>query len=118
MKRFDFVLTFILTYVTCGIYTMYVWTVMGNGHNRMADENGTPRIMNFWLNVLLTLVTCGIFNFFWMYNFMKQQNELLEAKGLKAAPTDNPILLMLLMFVPVYSWYVLCDNHNKLVDAQ
>jgi hypothetical protein len=48
---------------------------------------------------------------------MKQQAAVAEAKGVALAPTSSPIVLTILVFVPIYSFYVICDNCNKLVDA-
>lgn len=115
-KRFDFVVTFILNYVTCGIYALYMWYTMTENNNRIARKYGIPEIRNFIIAMLLGVITCGIYEIYWMYKFMEQQVAINRASGVESKPTDSPVVLLLLMFVPVYSYYVLCDNHNRGVD--
>ena len=65
---------------------------------------------------LLTSITCGIYTIIWTIKFMDQNVKLLHAQGKTAAPTETPALLWLITYVPIYSYIVVCDNHNKLVD--
>ena len=117
MKRFEFIVTFIISYVTCGIYTLYMWYQMAKANNEIARQNGKETIMDFIPAYLIGCVTCGIFLIYWYYKFFNQQVELQKLYGVKSEPTDNPILLILLTFVPVYSYYVICDNYNRTADA-
>lgn len=112
-KKFDFGIMILLHYVTCGIYPLYMWASMTAANNQEASLYGIKQIMGFGIAFLLGLVTCGIFFYYWYYTFMEQQAALAKAKGVKLEPTDSPILLTLLTFVPFYSYYVLCDNYNR-----
>ncbi len=117
MKRFEFIVTFLISYFLCGIYGLYAWYHMAKNDNEIARQNGKAVIMDFIPAYLLGCVTCGIYFIYWYYKYFEQQVELQKLYGVKSDPTDNPVLLMLLMFVPVYSYYVLCDNYNRLADA-
>ncbi len=117
MKRFNWITTLLLNVVTLGIYGLYMWYKMAKQQNEMAEQVGEKTIMSFIAAFLLGFVTCGIFVIVWYFLFMKQQAALADAKGAALAPTANPIVLTILVFIPIYSFYVLCDNHNKLVDA-
>lgn len=117
MKRFEFVTTLLLNIVTCGIYSIYMWYAMAENNNAMASANGRPRIQNFIIAYLLGCVTCGIYLIYWYYKFAEQQIEVAKIYGQKPAPTDNAIVMMILYFVPIYSFYVICDNYNRTVDA-
>ena len=117
MKKFNWITTLLLNIVTCSIWSIYVWYKMGKQQNEMADQVGAKKIMGFIPAFLLGCITCGIFMIVWYYQFMNQAKELAEAKGAALTPTSNPIVLTILMFVPIYSFYVMCTNHNNLVDA-
>ncbi len=116
-KRFEFVLTFVLNYITCGIYGIYMWYTMAECNNRVARKYGIPEIKGYIIAILLGAVTCGIYTYYWMYKFMEQQAAIAKASGTELKPTDSPVVLFILMFVPVYSFYVLCDNYNRGIDA-
>ena len=47
----------------------------------------------------------------------KQQVELNKALGAELDPSDNPIVFFIIMFVPIYGFYVLFKNYNAAVDA-
>ena len=117
MKKFNWITALLLNVVTLGIYSIYMWYKMGKQQNEMAEQVGEKQIMGFIGAFLLSCITCGIFAIVWYFLFMKQQAAVAEAKGVALAPTANPIVLTILVFIPIYSFYVICDNCNKLVDA-
>lgn len=117
MKKFNWITALLLNIVTMSIYSIYMWYKMAKQQNEMAEQVGEKKIMGFIPAFLLGCVTCGIFVIVWYFLFMKQQAALAEAKGVALAPTANPIVLTILVFIPIYSFYVICDNCNKLVDA-
>ena len=117
MKKFNWIAVLILNIITCGIYSLYLWFVMAKNSNLMAEKSGSKKIMGFIPAVLLGCVTFGIFTIIWMYQFCRLQVEISKANGTNTQPTDTPILLLILMIVPVYSYYVLCDNYNRNVDV-
>lgn len=117
MKKFNWILAFVLNFVTCGIYTLYLWIVMTKNSNKMAEAKGIKKIVGFIPVIFLTIITFGIFSIIWLYLFQKQQVAIAKAYGVQTAPTESPFLLFILMIVPIYSFYVLCDNYNRNVDA-
>ena len=117
MKRFNWITSLLLSVVTLGIYQLFFWYKLTKQQNEMAEKIGEKKIMNFIGVFFLSFVTCGIFPLVWYFLFMKQQVALATAKGVALAPTASPFVLWLIIFVPIYSFYAICDNHNKLVDA-
>ena len=117
MKKFNWVTTLILSLVTCGIYALYMFYVMADNSNKMAEKSGVQQIGQFILAVILGMITCGIYTLVWMYKFFKQQVEIAKANGVTVQPVEEPIILLVLCCVPVYSYYMLCDVYNKNVDA-
>ncbi len=117
MKQFNWLTSLLLNIVTCGIYSIYMFHVMSKNNNAEATRLGVETKMSFIVAFLLGLVTCGIVPLVWMFMFMNQQVELAQKKGVKTAPVENGIVLALLLCVPVYSFYVLCDNYNRTIAA-
>ena len=117
MKKFNWITACLLNIVTCGIYSLYMWIVMTSNSNKMAEQCGAKKIMGFIPALLIGCVTCGIYTIIWMYQFEKLQVEISKAKGTSTQPTDSPLLLLILICVPIYSFYVFCDNYNRNVDV-
>ena len=92
-------------------------TVFADNSNKMAEKSGVQQIGSFVLAVVLGVITCGIYTLVWMYKFFKQQVEIAKANGVTVQPVEEPIILLILCCVPVYSYYMLCDIYNKNVDA-
>lgn len=117
MKKFDFIPTVILSIVTCGIYSLYVWYVANKNNNTIAEGMGMPKISSFIMCLLLGAITCGIYTIYWYYKFCDQQINILKAKGRQPVISDSPILTLILLFVPFLSWYILCENYNQGIDG-
>ena len=117
MKKFNWITALILNVVTCGIYSLYMWYTLAKNSNKMAEQLGKQTIMGFIGAYLLGMVTFGIYPIYWMYKYFKLSVEIAEAKGVEVKPVNNPILLLLICCVPVYSYYVLCELNNNNVDA-
>lgn len=117
MKQFNWIKALLLNVVTCGIYSIYMWYKMNDNNNKLAEKEGLKTNMNFIVAMLLSVVTCGIFLYVWYYKFFKTQVALAKAHGVKVAPTENAIVLLILVFVPIYSFYMMCDNYNRTVAA-
>ena len=117
MKKFNWLTAFVLNVVTCGIYSLYMWYIISENNNKIAEASGVQTIMKFIPAFLLGCVTCGIFLIVWMYQFQKQQVEIAKANGTITEPVDSPVILMIILFVPIYSYYVMCENYNRVVDV-
>ena len=116
-KSFNWILAIVLNYVTCGIYSFVLCWIMSTNNNKQAEYYGVKKKMHFGVAVLLGFVTCGIVPLVWYFLFCAQQVELAKASGAKVTPTENGFLLGLLMFVPFYSFYVMCTNYNNTIAA-
>lgn len=116
-KTFNWIAFWLLGSVTCGIYPIYVFYKMTAINNDIAEKYGEKKIMGYIPAMLLGIITCGIFIYIWMYQFMDLQVRVAKKSGVKTSPSDSPIVLFLLSFVPIYSFYVVCDNFNSTVEA-
>lgn len=66
---------------------------------------------NVWTVILLTLVTCGIYGIIWVYNTAKEINGYLGEEKI------NPVLALILCFVPfgiLYVFYVYNDALKEM----
>ena len=91
---------------------------MTENNNKIAADLGiNEKRMNFIFVVLLSSVTCGIFPIVWYYFFMRHQVAIAKALNVKVTPTESPIVLLIIVFIPIYSFYALCDNYNRTVEA-
>ncbi len=116
-KRINWLVMWLVGAVTLGIYQIIAWYRMTAQQNEMAERIGEKKVLNFIVVLLLGVVTCGIVPLIWLFMFCKQQKMLAEAKGIDLFPTSNAFLLWLLTLVPIFKFYVLCDNHNKLCEV-
>ncbi len=116
-KRFNWIPAVILSVVTCSLYTLILWFKLSGEQNDMAEKLGERRIPSFIVAFLLGGITLGIYPMVWMFRYAKQQTIVAQAKCVELTPVQAPVVLWLLTFVPVYSFYVICENHNRLVGA-
>lgn len=140
MKRYNFISVFLLSYITCGLYFLHVISVISINNNFIAQKVKKKTIMHIVAMVLIMVISAivlgvlgvimeaeifttlafsvpAIIFIVWHYLFCKQQCEILEAYNQKSVPINNPILIMLTFFVPIYGFYVLCKNYNLGVNA-
>ena len=115
MKKLNWVLAFILGYVTCGIFQIFFWYEV-DGDVRKLNKNPTKAPMNYWLAVVLGFVTCGIVPLVYYYQVFGTLEE--EAKRMGITKFYSPFVSLLIMFVPVYSFYYVCDYVNTLAGAK
>lgn len=91
----------ILTFITCGLYSLIWFEHLNNESNYLSRE---PRPQSGGMAFLLVLLTCGIYYFFWAY---KQGVRIDRARTLKGLPPKNMgILYALLLFVPYFGGIV------------
>lgn len=115
-KRYSGIKCLILNIVTCGIYGMIMWYNLTKEHNQMAESVGEQKIKGYIPAMLLGIITCGIYNIIWMIKFFGLWAKLNEAKNAGITP-ENKFLMLLMSFIPVYSFIWIANSHNKLADA-
>ena len=93
----SFWLYVILSFFTCGIYSIYFWYMYVVDLNTLfyGDGEDSPNYIIVWL---LSIVTCGIYGIYWYY---KQANRIhREARsryGVRINETGNTILIWILL---------------------
>ncbi len=119
MKQYSWIKALILNVVTCGIYSFIMWIKMTSARNKVAEKYGVKRIKGFIPAMLLGIITCGIYEIVWMFKFAKLTVETAKAKGISIPAGNNTFVHFILMsIIPVYSFYVLCTAHNRIVEGE
>lgn len=92
MKERNIVTSIILTFLTCGIYTIIWYTKATDDAAYLSGDTSISGGTVF----LYTLLTCGIYYFFWNYKMGKMLATAQQKNGLVA--NDNSFLYLLLTF--------------------
>lgn len=95
----------ILTFITCGIYSLF-WLV--NLHNDFAKVNNENA--NGGMVILLTIITCGIYGLVWTY----QMGRNIEKAGGK---NDGVLYLVLTLFgLGIVAFALMQNQENELCE--
>ena len=84
-EKRNFWIYLLLSFVTCGIYSIYFWYVYVVDLNTIfaGDGEDSP---NYLIVFLLSLVTCGIYGIYWQY---KQANRIYQQAYSRYGVTVN-----------------------------
>ena len=115
MKRLNWIVECILSIITCGIYAIFFWYRADTSMRTLNTSISKP-VLNYWLAFLIGLVTGGIVMWVYYYQFFTAMEE--EANRLGINKFYSPIVSLLIMFVPFYSFYYLCDYLNTVAEAK
>lgn len=89
---------------------------MANDLNDMARKEGSAEISGFIKAFLLGIITCGIYFLYWLYKLCVLKYDIAAKRGVSLTP-DTAILAFVCTFIPILSWYILCENFNKTADS-
>lgn len=115
-KTRNWALCWLLSLVTCGLYTAYLVYAEICELKAMDEETEENRTLHIVLFCLLFVCTASIAGFiaFWIYH--KKAVELGKKYGVKLKPRSG-FIYSLLMYVPVFSYWLNIRNHNALITA-
>ena len=85
----------LLTFITCGIYSIIWFVSMVNDVNRVCDDEKSSQSGGMVL--LLTLITCGIYSLIWFYQVGKRLN--LAGQKYQMRIDDNSVLYLVLSLI-------------------
>lgn len=117
MKKFNWGKAILFNIITFGVYSLYMWHKVTKNTNEVAKGKGINTVMSFIPALLLGYITCGIYNIVWYIKLYKTQAKIARASGVSLTPCAKPFVLLLLTCVPVYGFYVVCENNNRVIDA-
>lgn len=110
IKEKNIVVSILLSFVTCGIYSLYWWFTITDDVDNIS-ENPTKR--NGVVIILLSLVTCGIYSFYYWYQNGKLMEEANQRKGVNG--TSNSILYLILSIfgLSIVNYVLVQSDINK-----
>lgn len=107
----NIVLAIILSFVTCGIYSIYWMISINNEVNTLAGE---PAATSGGMVFLLTLVTCGIYGYYWMYKMGERCDRIKGQNG-----SSGILYLVLSIFgLSIVSHCLMQDTVNMAVTPR
>ena len=120
MKKFNWLTILLLNIITLNIYGIYAMHHMTKNQNDISTAYQKKTIMGYVSAFFLSLVTCllGIgYMLVWTYMFIDQQVTLARAQKIELSPSNNALVIYILSFLfpPLYL-YMICENHNRIVD--
>lgn len=116
LKTRNWAMCWMLSLVTGGLYTAYLVYAELFDLRVMDDETEENRTLHIVLFCLLFVCTASLAGFiaFWIYQ--KKAVELGKKYGLNLKPRSG-FVYSILMYVPVVSYLINVQNHNKLITA-
>jgi len=108
IKERNLVLSIILSFITCGIYSLY-WQVKINDETlTLANEKGPSGVVV----ILLTILTCGIYGYFWAY---KMGACIDKMKGVSNGNTGILYVVIALLGLNIVNMALIQDSINNKV---
>ena len=116
MKKLSWIKELLLSLVTCNLYGIFGMWPKVDANMRQLNPNPTKPVWGWWKAFLLGLITCSICLIVYYYQLFCALEE--EAKKLGVTGVFSPVVSTIIMFVPFYSYYYLCDTENKIAAAK
>lgn len=122
IKRRDFIVMILLSFLTCGIYGIIFWYGYSDDTNKLCYGDG-KETMNYLVVILLSLVTCGIYYWIWLYQLANRLKDNAPRYGCNLNEDGTTILLWMIVgsllcgFGTLYAQYLLVRNMNALADS-
>ena len=114
IKRKSLATCIILSFVTCGIYTIYWFYSMTKDVVSMNSREYTTEPTTA---VLLNLVTCGIYGMYWNYKMGKALDEIKASRGIRPADQSIVYLILGVFGLGMVSWALIQNEINELANA-
>ena len=109
-----------LSFITCGIYGIYVFWGVVNDINEICNKDG-KKSPNYILVLLLSLLTCGIYGLYWWYIQGERLYKAAEKYGIDVREKGSTMLLWQILnctFMPgigaLVAVYIMFDNMNQI----
>ncbi len=114
--------TILLSIITCGIYTFWLYHAMARDLNRICEGDG-KHTKGMIAYILLSFITCSIYSFVWNYGFAERMQMNSRRYGADIQNGGGLVLLWQLLGAflcgigPFVALYYQLHNLNKLSEA-
>lgn len=110
VKEKNIVTCVILSFITCGIYSIIWFVNLNDDVNTLSGDFKTSGGMAF----LLTIVTCGIYGLYWMYNQGTRIDNVKASRGIPSSNSGVLYLILSIIGLGIVSYCLMQNEINQL----
>lgn len=113
---------FVLSIITCGLYSLYFMHRLGSDMNIVCEGDGDKTTCGLEL-ILLSLITCGLYNIYWIYKIANRIHFNSSKYLIRVDETGTTVLLWYIIGAflcgvgPFVAMYFIIENANRLFSA-
>lgn len=111
IKKRSVATAIVLTFLTCGLYSIYWMIVLNDDTNRLS---GRTQDFSGGMVFLLSIVTCGIYAYYWYYVMGEKLDRVAEEKCEPKQSRGLVYLVLGLFGLGIVSYALMQDSLNKL----
>lgn len=111
LEQRNIALCIILSFVTCGIYTLYWFLKLTEDTNK---NSGDPNATSGGMAFLLCLVTCGIYTYYWMYKRGDYIDRYMSQCGQPGGSNGILYLILTVFGLGIVSYGLMQNELNKI----
>ncbi|MGL5979050.1 MAG: DUF4234 domain-containing protein [Erysipelotrichaceae bacterium] len=111
VQKRNIITLIILSLLTCGIYTLYLFYKQAEEINQMGDYQD-----NAALELLFTIVTCGVYAIYWHYKYAKRVLEIQQNKGMRGNDLSIINIVLSVFGLWIVANAILQSEMNNIID--
>lgn len=115
MKQRSIGMAILLSFLTCGIYSIYWFVVLTDDINEAADP---PEKTSGGMSLLLLFVTFGIYGIYWYYKMGKLLDGVCLKRGMGEKNNAITCLLLGIFGLGIISYAIMQNVLNELPEAK
>lgn len=104
----------LLSFITCGLYTIYWWYTLHEDTNRLSSEAAPT---SFGMVFLLSLVTCNIYYFYWLFKRGEIIDNYNMQRGLPSGSSGIIYLVLSLFGFGIVAYALMQNELNKIASG-
>lgn len=112
VEKRSIVTLILLSFITCGIYNLYLIYKQSQEINLLADVNESAGT-----ELMLSLITCGLYIFYWHYKYAKRVALLQENKGITVNDVSVLNLIISILGLEFIAAAILQNEMNNVIEA-
>lgn len=106
----DLAIQLILSFITCGIYSLYWMVTITDDVNKLLDEKNDSGI----INLLLSIITCGIYLIYWNYDIGKKLKKIGDKYNLEIEDNSTIYMILSILKLDIISYTLIQSDLNKV----
>ncbi len=111
MKKKNIAVCIILSFLTCGIYSIIWFIDLVNNLNTLSKKDG----LSGGMVCLLTIITCGIYGIIWAYKAGETVDEIKQTRNMAASNSGIMYLILYLVTGGLVTYAILQNEINNFI---